>query len=268
MSNRSRSLLWRLEHERAPGPSWIFGTMHVADSRAFGLLEPVKDRIRQSRAFATEFRLDALAAPQDPQALLLPDGQTLTRLLGPAHFDKLRHILRKTVGLDIHPLRRLQPLLIINMVDERLLERNMAASLDETLYRFAREEGKELQGIETYAEQLELMRRIPLSYQLKALRSLGRHIGSHRRHLLEMTRRYAQGDLRALYRSARRGASHLRKPLLLNRNAVMAARIAPMAKEQPTVFAIGAAHLDGGKGVLRLMKQAGFRVIPENPYPA
>ena len=42
----------------------------------------------------------------------------------------------------------------------------------------------------------------------------------------------------------------------------MAKRIGLMAKEQSIFAAIGASHLGGQKGVLRLLKKEGFKVRP------
>ncbi|MCC6727171.1 MAG: TraB/GumN family protein, partial [Saprospiraceae bacterium] len=46
------------------------------------------------------------------------------------------------------------------------------------------------------------------------------------------------------------------------RNQVMAERIAALIRQQPTFVAIGAAHWGGGKGVLRGLKQKGFKISP------
>ncbi len=234
--------------------------MHVRDARAFTQLETVKEKILASEVFATEFRLDDPGLFTRPRDIAMPPGQTLDILLGHKAYGKLRSIVKRSTGLDIHPFRHLKPLILINLIDERMLSANMTHALDEALFHFAKAEGKELLGIETFQEQLSLMDRISLEDQLRALRSLGRNIRSHRRHLLRMTERYEKGDLRALYQSSRRGAHKLRGPLIYRRNERMAQRMGQILKEKTAVCAIGAAHLDGAKGVLRLLKKQGFKV--------
>ncbi len=266
MKKKKRTLLWRLEGEALPGPSYLFGTMHVRDRRAFGLLPPVQACIDRCAVFATEFDLDEMSLHFDPQSLLLPAGLTLDRLIGARKYEKLRRILLKSIGLDIHPFRTQKPLLLVNMVDERILARDMPYALDEMLWRYARAREKRLCGIETYAEQLAILRQIPLRQQVEALLAVGRHIRRHRRHLKKMTRLYEEGQIGELYRSARRGAQGLRHLMIDDRNVLMADRIVAIVRDQTAVCAVGAGHLAGGKGLLRLLKQHGLRLHPE-PMP-
>lgn len=261
---RKKTLLWKVTGEELPGPSYLFGTMHVRDRRAFRYRERVYACIDRCEAFATEFDLEALAAHTDPSLLQLPPGLTLDQLMRPRQYEKLRRILRKALQLDIEYLKHLRPLIISNLIDERLLSRDQPLALDEHLWHYARDHGKVLLGIETFEEQAEVMRAIPLDYQVASLLWTGRHIRRHRRQLLRMTELYREGDIYQLYRSAKAGAHGLRKILLYRRNRIMAERIGPILREQTTVCAIGAGHLAGEKGVLRLLKKQGLRVKPEN----
>jgi uncharacterized protein YbaP (TraB family) len=64
----------------------------------------------------------------------------------------------------------------------------------------------------------------------------------------------------------------MRKLLLYERNTIMAERFAEIARQESLFCAVGAGHLSGKKGLLRLLKKEGFKVrpiIPEDmPVPA
>ena len=78
-----------------------------------------------------------------------------------------------------------------------------------------------------------------------------------------MTELYEQSDILKLYKVTRKQAKGMRKILLFNRNDLMAKRIAQFASEQSLFASIGAGHLAGEKGVLRLLKKKhGFKVKP------
>ncbi len=77
-----------------------------------------------------------------------------------------------------------------------------------------------------------------------------------------MMRRYADGEIQALYQSAKKDAKGMRKILLYRRNKLMAKRFGEIARTQSLFCAVGAGHLAGGKGMLRLLKKAGFKVKP------
>jgi uncharacterized protein YbaP (TraB family) len=71
---------------------------------------------------------------------------------------------------------------------------------------------------------------------------------------------YRRGEIRQLYQAAKRDAKGLRRVLIYDRNALMAQRFAEIARREPLFCAVGAAHLAGQKGMLRLLKRDGFRV--------
>lgn len=262
MKNKKKTLLWEIRNGNSHGPSYLFGTMHVQDQRAFTFLEQAYGRITECDVLALEFDLGEAPVGMDPALIRLPEGKTLPQLIPSKKFQKLRKIFRKVAGLDLNNLQHFSPMVVSNIVNERILSRDMPVSLDEHLWEFARKLGKPVTGIESYREQLAILQQIPLEYQVQALVEMGRNISRHRRQLLRMADMYKEGDIFKLYRAARRSASGLRQLLLYRRNRIMAERIAGLASEQRVFCAIGAGHLAGGKGVLRFLKQEGWIVKP------
>lgn len=256
------TLLWRISGEDLPGVSYIFGTMHVKDARVFQRLEQVYAAMEQCDAFAAEFDLQDAGDGIDPRLFTLPKGLSLEELLPAKKYHKLRRILQKTLQINIDLLKFNRPLLLSNLIEERLLVSNMPYSLDEHLWQYAQRIGKQQFGIETLHEQLKILQQISLAHQIQGLISTMRNFSRYRRHLLKMAQWYEQGDIYKLYQGTRRGTHGLRKLLLYDRNVLMANRIARLIQEQTTFCAIGAAHLAGQKGVLRLLKLKGFRLEP------
>jgi len=243
--------------------SYLFGTMHVRDQRAFRLLESAYAAIDDCEALALEFDLGAVQG-LDPGLLQLPPGQTLDSLLPERKFQKLRRFLLRALKVDILAFRRALPLMTVNVLNEHMMGQEQPIALDEQLWRYAQEKGKTILGIETYEEQIALLRSIPIEQQLQSLLWLGRNIKSHRRQLRKMTELYESGDIYRLHRAAKRSASGMRHRLLYRRNEIMAERIATFTAERSVFCAVGAGHLAGGKGVLRLLKHQGLKL---NPVP-
>jgi uncharacterized protein YbaP (TraB family) len=65
-----------------------------------------------------------------------------------------------------------------------------------------------------------------------------------------------------LYKMVKKNSKGMRPLMLYRRNEVMAERIGALVQEQRVFAAIGAAHLGGGKGVLRLLKKQGLTLHP------
>ena len=138
----------------------------------------------------------------------------------------------------------------------------MPYTLDQYLWDYARRQGKKNSGLESAEEQLQVIKKIPLERQLKDLLYLGKNISRERRELFKMIELYAAGDYQSLFKSAKKSIGNSRRVMLYDRNEIMAARILELIPENSAFFAIGAAHLGGQKGVLRLLKQAGAKVKP------
>ncbi|MBK7872686.1 MAG: TraB/GumN family protein [Saprospiraceae bacterium] len=262
MQASRQTLLWQISRDGLSGVSYVFGTMHVRDQRVFQRLDKVYAAIEACEAFAAEFNLDSANNIQGLQAFSMPDNQAIENLLSPKKYQKLRRMLRKSSNIELDYLKYSQPILISNLIEEGILSSNMPFALDQHLWQYAVQHDKMMLGIETLEEQIAILGRIPIQYQLQALLSTIRNISRHRQNLLRMAQWYEKGNIQQLYQTSRRGAHGLRKLLLYDRNERMAGQIEELIRDQTIFCAIGAAHLAGAKGILRFLKQKGLKVKP------
>lgn len=262
MKQKKKTLLWRIDHPTLPTSSFVFGTMHVRDRAAFAFLQTVRSYLQTCDALATELPLDEHPAPQLMQSMLLPSGQTLDNYLTPARYQKIRRILWKAFGVDVDQYRRFVPMMLINVLSESLLRKDFSHSLDEELWRMAGQMGKQRYGIETLDEQLSLLAGIPLSYQFSLLKSIAHQVNRFRKQIVQSAQLYQTADPQRLYLAVRRGSQGLRYPMLFRRNEIMAERMIDLIRAQPTLCAVGAGHLGGQRGILRLLKSQGFSLSP------
>lgn len=260
MKKSKRTLLWRIEHPDFVAPSYLFGTMHVRDKRAFRFNDLVKEKIEECTAFATEFNLDEAEQGMPSSFVQLPDNKQLSDYLPPKKYKKLAKVLEKQTGIDINPFQRMRPMILLQMITAFLLAKEEQHALDEYLFRYAKKEGKELLGLETYQDQLRIMQALPLETQFKSLIEIATNFKSFRRQVLKTAAAYESADIQKIFKAARKGAQGMRKILLYDRNIVMADRFMEIAKEQSLLAAIGAGHLGGKKGVLRLLKLNGCTI--------
>lgn len=236
--------------------------MHVQEARAFGRLDEVMRYIDRCETFATEFDFADLDQQAMAEVLQLPPGATLDTLLGRGAWKNLDRYARKKIGLPVEALRNQHPMSVSAMLTAALMEESAPASLDETLWQHARAMEKTTTGVETFEDQIAILRKIPFEAHVKNLVWLLKNFGRQKRRLRKMLDHYEAGDLKALYRSAKKESKGLRRTLLYERNQLMVKRFADIAGERSLFCAVGAGHLAGEKGMLRLLKKAGFRVRP------
>lgn len=259
------SLLWVVTRKDGGPVSYLFGTMHVRDLRAFGWLEPALSRLEQCEVFATEFDFSDTDSVAVNTVLQLPPDTTLDQVLKPGAWKKLAFYCRKKLKVPAENMRFLHPMTVNMALTNDLVSSEAALSLDETLWAKARELGKKTTGVETFGEQLEILKRIPFELHLKNLNWLLKNFSGQKRRLKKMFRWYREGNIRELYKAAKKDAKGMRKLLLYERNEIMARRFVEIARKESLFCAVGAGHLYGQKGLIRLLKKAGFTVKPVIP---
>lgn len=236
--------------------------MHVKDARAFQQLEKVYGAINGCSGFAAEFHLEEMEQSVQASIMQLPGGQRISDLLTKKKFERYQKVLEKSVGLDLIHFDRMIPFVVVNFATESLLQQDMPEPLDQHLWGIAKMAGKSLHGIETFQEQMAVLQKITLDDQLKMLSGLCRNIARFRRYLLRIAELYELSEVQKLYKMVKKNSKGTRSLMIYRRNEIMAERIGQLVHEQSLFAAIGAAHLGGGKGVLRLLKQQGIQITP------
>lgn len=259
---KKESLLWRITPADGGPASYLFGTMHVRDLRAFKGLDLALRHLEECTVFATEFDFSETDPVALASALAIPGGRDLEQCLSPQAWRNLQHYSQKKFGMDAEQFRTQHPMSVSTALSMAFLLEESAHSLDETLWQYAKNSGKRTTGVESFADQLETLRTIPFEQHVKGLTWLLKNYQRHKQRLKKMMDRYSNGEIQALYKSAKKDAKGMRKILIFRRNKLMVNEFARIAQEEPLFCAVGAAHLAGEKGMLRLLKKQGFKVKP------
>lgn len=253
-------MLYQLTSESTDKKSYLFGTMHLQNEAAFTYKNIILEKINECDSFATEFRLDDTDEEKTTRYMNLPPGILLETLLSPKKFAQIDMFLQSNLKIPLLALNRSKPLVITNLITSSIFQQDMELALDIYLYQYAKMQGKELLGIETFDEQLEILQKIPLEIQIKSLKDLIKNFEAHRQEMHNIADLYVKGDTKKLYKLAKKGAKGFRKIMLYDRNQIMSERIAKLINEKSICVAIGAGHLEGKRGVLNLLKQTGVKI--------
>ncbi|MDC0231595.1 TraB/GumN family protein, partial [Aureispira] len=134
--------------------------------------------------------------------------------------------------------------------------------LDNALYNFAESNKKILLGLETFQSQISVFTKIDIREQCRYLKRMTTNFKRFRRELHKSAELYIKGDIQELVKNAKKSIGSMRRVLLYDRNITMADRFISFASKQSLFAAVGAGHLGGEKGVLRLLKLKGYKIIP------
>ncbi|MBK9735648.1 MAG: TraB/GumN family protein [Saprospiraceae bacterium] len=254
------SLLWKFYKNDAEACHYIFGTMHLGSEAAYTYAEKAKIYIRKSSLYAAEMDLNESVSKDLTPYFKLQNGALFSELFKPKRYDKILRVVKKEFGIDLTLFDEFTPFFITNMLAESAIHRKHEEALDHFLWYFAMEDGKDLRGVETFEDQVHILKQIPLDYQLKAFKDVVGNLSAFNKKLKHLNEMYERADLKNLYRSSKKSMGSLRKLMIYDRNVHMTTRIISLSEEKPAFFALGAAHLPGDKGILAILQKKGYMV--------
>ncbi|MBT1687255.1 TraB/GumN family protein [Dawidia soli] len=259
-------LLWKISGNDLIAPSYLFGTMHVQDDRAFDFSDSVLLKISECKAFSLEVHPDSLVR------LLLPimAGQAskgrnkLKELLSEKDYSEIDSLVRKRTGLSLDRLKT--PSMVRMFLEKQTSTKGKGASVDGYLYNIARRQGKSIIGIEDAQEQLAVLDDFaPQNLAAVLLEQLENDSTTQGPSIATMLDLYYEGDIEAISHYLKENMSMTPgyyDKLITRRNVGMTANIVRQVREKATFFAVGVGHLAGEEGLIHLLQQEGYTVQP------
>lgn len=258
--SRSLTPLWALSFDDLP-TSYIFGTVHVQDKRAFSFIDLAYDYLQECEYFFSEIEFDQNAMALFAKAQHIKNGKSLQDLIPAKRYKKYQLFIKKRFNLELESMDRLLPIILLNHLTLLFIGSEHEEQLDAHLAEKAKQFGLHTRGLETYAEHLGVLNGIGIPLQLKQLNDFLKMSSKYRKKAHRMLDIYASGDIYQLYKMAKGSLGKLKKPMLYERNELMANRIFSNRKN-PSFYAFGAGHLCGEQGVMRKLKNKGYHLQP------
>jgi uncharacterized protein YbaP (TraB family) len=262
-----RGLLWRIA-KRGTAPSHVFGTIHLADPRVLDVPDPVMRALSGSRRYFIEIQHAAPDRARFLEAAQFDDDTRIAPLIGAEAFASLAALLRER-RVPERVIERIKPwAALANLTITP--EDYAGETLDQMLLARARTLKLPVDALEGIEEQISVFEDIPVATQVALLR----HALAHRDELAGLIEPTIQAwlsrDLAALDAiNGRIGARYpdvaehyrvLFRRVVRNRSIVMAHRLFVPLRRGRVFVAVGANHLSGDEGLLRLIEKQGYRI--------
>jgi len=273
---KNYNLLWQINGNELTEPSYLFGTMHVSDERAFNYSDSVMLAIDQADAFALEVEPDMMVKALFSEMFASNDTSNLIKtILTPEEYEQLAKRLENEMGMPLDKLNLSNPLLIEMMLERSDRENSddplklgynedMATFVDAYLYGIAKTLDKKIYGLEKIEDQLEIFTNISKEEQRKSLLRAMDTTASNRlmTKLMEeqMIKVYNEGNVSKVEEFV--GKKWIDDPIMVKRNKVMANGIDSILQNESLFAAVGVGHLPGNEGLIKLLEAKGYRLSP------
>ena len=268
---------WKLEK---PGqqPNWLLGTMHLSDPRVTELPDEAKAAFDASSVIVLES--DEILDQQKAAAKLMarPDlmffsgKESIADYLKPDERKLLEDGLMKR-GMPLTAVAKMKPWILTSMVALSTCELSRKAQgmpfLDMKLAKDGLAAGKEVKGVETLAEQMEVVASLPMAFHVKSLVGTVKY-PQFTADMMETTLQlYLRGEIGLVFPAGAyfapdqqsndyKDTELFEEKLITMRNHHMADRGETILARGNVFMAVGALHLIGDEGLVELLRKKGY----------
>ena len=261
------SMLYRISGNGIAKPSYIFGTFHAICPTEMVPFESLDTYLDQTDQLMMEIDMDDPAEMgQMGPSMLIGGGKTLKDYLTAEQFAKVDAMFKDLVGQSVENLKVVKPsmLSVIALTSPKAIGCTPTV-YDLSLMQNAVAKKKPVVGLETVASQIKVLDSRPVEKQAKDLYEIAENPAKSIGEMKKLMAAYKTRDPEKLFEATEDQSSkdkdfHMK--LLDERNLSWIPKLEIAFKDRPTFVAVGAGHLGGKNGVLKLLRAKGFRVEP------
>ncbi|MFY7667619.1 MAG: TraB/GumN family protein [Crocinitomicaceae bacterium] len=258
-----KSLLWEVKTKEGKTCSYLFGTIHAIDETKFYFPKKLEKIASKCDAICLEIA-GISSNPPSIEKLMMTD-KSLQDLFTKSQMDSIhywaeRFLLMKPNQFDEN-FGQAKPFLLLQFILKTSLPEDIK-SYELVLEETAKKNNQELLGFETVDFQLSLFDQMTLDEQVRMVMESLRDEKNAKNKFEEMQQVYLEQDLDQLYKMTKDESTTLNRSFLEDRNIDWIPKIEEITKNKIVFIAVGAAHLAGPEGVIELLINKGFQVLP------
>lgn len=258
-----KSLLWKISGNGLNKPSYLFGTIHLTCDTS--LDENTLNALEATEQLYLELDMDDKSIQmQMMKLMMMKNGTKLSTLLSPEDFKILDDFMKKNLKMSAKLFDGFKPFMISSMLFPKMLDCK-SQSVESELMKITKEQNEEIFGLEKAEDQMKVFDEI--SYQDQAdelLKTVKDNLEKDKKEFQEMITIYQNKDIEGMLKmmsdSDNKITSENQDILLNNRNKNWIPIMVKIMKDKPTFFGVGAGHLAGEEGVIKLLRKKGYKV--------
>lgn len=276
-------LLWKISGNGLQKPSYIIGTYHLANVSFTDSIKGLKAAMDATEQVYGEIVMADMASPENIQkmqaAMMLPDGQTLDKLFTADEMTRINALVKSVLGVDMtnpmvaQQLGKLTPYALQVQLGVLIYLKkhpgfNPNEGFDSYFQKEAAAKGKGVGGLETFDFQINtLYKSTTMERQKQLLLCLADNLEFNEEQTENIVKAFFTQDLDGIEKAMDAklnntcdGTPEEKETLIYSRNDNWMKQMPEIMKQKATLFAVGAGHLPGERGLLAQLKKAGYTV--------
>ena len=263
----SPTILWEIKGKKVKSPSYLFGTIHMISKDKFYFPEEIQDKIKAADLIVME--IGGIAEQMKSIDLLLLHEGTLFEHFSDSQLDSLLLFLEQELGLKQDQVKlmfnKMKPMALMQLFSQAYFE-DQPMSYELVIEQLANKNNIQIRGLETVEEQLAIFDAIPMQEQIKLIMESVNDFEQHKNQFKEMEAAYISQNLDSIevviQSEENKSLMEYEDQLLNERNKNWIPEIKKMIKKNKTFIAVGAGHLIGDNGLVKLLIDEGYELVP------
>lgn len=258
-----KGTLWKIEGNGIK-TAYLLGTFHLIPKVDFDLSDRAIELLKASDNLVLELDMDEPNLQmQMMQYAPMTGGNSLKNLLSEDEYNRIDKVISAKVGAGLVAFEKMKPIVVTSILYQTLFDEEIA-SYELSLVEIAKENDMEIQGLETVEFQMSLFDKIPYDQQIEEMVALVDQKEMMTDLFGQMVTAYKNGDIGKLEQivTGYYDRPIFKKLLLDSRNENWVERIQELSVDNTNFYAVGAGHLGGEKGLITLLRKAGYKVTP------
>lgn len=267
-------LLWKITGKDLKHPSYLFGTHHLIPLSFLDSVPGLYKAFNQCDMVIGEMVMNNIdASAKIQKAALLPDHIKMMDLVSDSDFIMVDKELKSVLKFGLKEVSMMNPALILTLYEIELFKKETGytddSQSDSYFQLVATEKGKQVVGLETIEQQIEvLFGDKNYDRQAKIMVESVRDRKSMVVDMKKLNSLYKQGSINELIELSKRKGSVIDMTdeeyarLIDDRNSDWITKLPEYLKNSSCFIAVGALHLGGKQGIIKLLENEGYKVKP------
>lgn len=276
-SSSNGQLLWKVSGKDCHKPSYLFGTLHLETSKFIDSIPGLSSVINEVDAIYGEVLNENLLSDDAIMSIFkesaAPQDSTIDKLMSPEEYQLVDSVVRSYIGFaGIDVLKGLKPAMITTQLGVLQMQKffpdcvDVSNLIDVAIQKRGLELGKHVDGLETIESQTNALFGAPLTEQAQELVEFCRKDKDFALKSKQLCDAYHAQDLEAIEQIVFDPEMGMEdeefERLGYKRNRAWMDKITMTLPVQSVLVAVGAAHLIGEQGLIKLLCDLGYTVEP------
>ncbi len=251
--------------EKGEQKIWVLGSIHVGTESMYPLPAGISDAWTQADLLILETDISDTDSSWMHLAVL-PTGTSLSQIISTNEYQRLKRVSQR-LKIQLHQVEHFQPWFIALMLQQEAIRQSgykASLGIDHHFLEQAKHQNKQMYYLETPTQQIEYLANMG-KIQTDFLEATLKQIDQVDIELPSLVKAWESGDNKALEKlleddeASAALKKYLQHTLLGQRNQNWISQLKQLQNKK-NFMVVGAMHLYGQKGLIRLMKENGYQM--------